>query len=337
VRCKHSSARHTSPSARSTQSSHANIATTRAYEEEIRRLLESNPLHVALSIDKPKQMQILSCLDAIGDTELAIGSYPPAWPSRPNGMSYLMTYGILQALVLQQDAVFHLCEYLGIPEKRDSYPRLKEIREIRNDSIGHPTQRGGGSAVSYHALIRMSLTHDGFTLLSHRRDGTGGTKEISVSPLIAAQRKAVSQILATAAGSLQNLLREHKQTFREKKIASIFTPVSYAFENLDRGLFEHRFGNQSAEWAQTSIAIIGGTVAKFKDALKQRSETLDLEDECLKLDHTLGKLQEFCTNIKQGVALGETELTARVFVYAARRLLEEFAGFAKEIDSKYEH
>jgi hypothetical protein len=183
----------------------------------------------------------------------------------------------------------------------------------------------------------MSLTPEGFTLLSNGRDGTHETKDVSVALLIEDQRKTVSQILTAAVDRLQNLYREHKQTFREKKLTSIFAPVSYAFENLDRALFEQRFGEQSAEWAQTSIAIIGGTVAEFKDALKQRAETLDLEDECLMLNHTLGKLREFCTNVKQDAALGEAEPTARVLVYAARRLLEEFAGFAKEIDGKYEH
>ena len=312
------------------------METTRACEEEIRRLLESNPLHVALSIDKPKGMQILSCLDAIGDTELAIGSDPSSWPSGPNGVLYLMMYGILQALVLQQDAVFHLCECLGIPDKRDSYPRLKEIREIRNDSIGHPTQRRSGSAASYHALIRMSLTADGFTLLSYRRDGTGGTKEISISLLIADQRKVVSQILTTAVDSLQDLLREHKQEFRERKLVSIFAPVNYAFENLDRMLFERRFGDQSADAAETFIEEVAKIVAEFKDALKQRSETLDLENECLMLNHTFDKLRGFCAKIRQDVALGEMEQTAHVLVYAARRLLEGFERAAKDVDSDYE-
>jgi hypothetical protein len=181
VRSKRSNARRTSSSTLSVESSHVRAETTRACEEEIRRLLQLEPVHAALSIDKTKWMQILSCLDAIGDTELVVGSYPSARPSRVNGMSYLMIYGILQALVLQQDAVFHLCNCLGTPENRDSHPRLKEIRDIRNDSIGHPTQRGSGSAASYHALVRMSLTPEGFTLLSHGRDGTHETKDVSVA------------------------------------------------------------------------------------------------------------------------------------------------------------
>jgi hypothetical protein len=41
---------------------------------------------------------------------------------------------------MQQDALMNLGESLGIDDKIENYPRLKEIREIRNVSIGHPTK-----------------------------------------------------------------------------------------------------------------------------------------------------------------------------------------------------
>lgn len=56
----------------------------------------------------------------------------------------LYIYGLLQALFLQQDAANGISTAL-LGKKIDfkqEYPSLFEIREIRNDTVGHPTLRG---------------------------------------------------------------------------------------------------------------------------------------------------------------------------------------------------
>ncbi len=94
--------------------------------------------------------QLCSCLDVIGDTELAIAAYIHKEFSQNTGANYLAVYGLLQTLFLQQDALFHLCEALGIGDPRDNYPRLKEIREDRNASVGHPTKLKRGKHTFCH-------------------------------------------------------------------------------------------------------------------------------------------------------------------------------------------
>src|SRR5271154_6280851 len=55
-------------------------------------------------------LKLCSSLDVIGDCEMAMDAYcSKSMPSDP-GVLYLATYGVLQALVVQQDAVRHLCE-----------------------------------------------------------------------------------------------------------------------------------------------------------------------------------------------------------------------------------
>lgn len=78
------------------------------------------------------------------------------------GSSYLLAYGFLQALFLQQDAVEHLHDAIQLPWESD--PLLKEIREIRNDSIGHPKNRQGGK--SFSLISRPSISKSGFELMT---------------------------------------------------------------------------------------------------------------------------------------------------------------------------
>jgi hypothetical protein len=57
-----------------------------------------------------------------------------------DGWSYLVVYGILQVLYVQQDAATMLAGCLKLPFELPD--ELVNIREIRNDSIGHAHGRG---------------------------------------------------------------------------------------------------------------------------------------------------------------------------------------------------
>lgn len=85
----------------------------------------------------------------------------------------LATYGVLQALVVQQDATFHLAESLGIALQIQDYPPLQEVREIRNNAIGYPTKRNRkrGSPVFYNHISQSTMTQVGFEMLSFSSDG----------------------------------------------------------------------------------------------------------------------------------------------------------------------
>lgn len=110
-------------------------------EGRIRDLINEPRTQYSRIKQKGLWQQLCSCLDVIGDTEIAIAAYNAKKMDSGKGSLYLAVYGLLQSFVLQQDAVFHLGETLDIKGIRSKYPRLEQIREIRNDSIGHPTKR----------------------------------------------------------------------------------------------------------------------------------------------------------------------------------------------------
>lgn len=105
-------------------------------------------------------------MDAIGDTESAVAAYKRMGRTSNSGKIYLLVYGLLQALFVQQDAVINAAEAIGM--KYALPDELRSIREIRNCAVGHPTKRGNGKDAESFGIVRISLTHRRFTLYSYR-------------------------------------------------------------------------------------------------------------------------------------------------------------------------
>src|SRR5512140_1296602 len=99
--------------------------------------------------------QFRSSLDAIRQTHRAIEAYNRSNGDLTEDQRYLAIYGLLQALVVQQDAIGHLAEALGTkPVHMNRHKRLEEIRNIRNWTVGHPTKIDRYTTQSHHAIQR---------------------------------------------------------------------------------------------------------------------------------------------------------------------------------------
>lgn len=135
-------------------------------DEAQRRLRETINLpriHERLSRDEQAFRQLCASMDILGDTAHAVGSYLSSPEETDLGRLYLLAYGLLQVLFVQQDAVRHAAEAVGLPYELP--PGLSLNRDVRNDAIGHPTKRGGKNPESF-GIVQVSLSHEGFTLYS---------------------------------------------------------------------------------------------------------------------------------------------------------------------------
>src|SRR5205823_10451654 len=100
-------------------------------------------------------------------TDHAISAYL-SYPNEDDlGKLYLHAYGLLQALFVQQDALAHAAEAIGLEYQLPD--ELKPIRKIRNDAVGHPTKRGNKHPESF-GIIQISLCHESFTVYSFKWD-----------------------------------------------------------------------------------------------------------------------------------------------------------------------
>ena len=172
--------------------------------EAIRDRIEEPWKKSLLIKDRDLWYRLCSSLDVLEDTQLAIASFAEIDPEAAKGMLYLTVYGLLQALFVQQDAACHLCEALKLPvPTMKKIPTLWHVRTTRNDTVGHPTKRGNKSDVCYHFISRMTLTPEGFQLLSFDRLGTLSARHESIPMLVADQEKAMGTVLAEVLKTLE--------------------------------------------------------------------------------------------------------------------------------------
>ena len=152
--------------------------------------LEGNP--AVLEIHRQK-MQLCSCLDVIKDTERCLDTCLTTNIDELDfGNKYMYVYGTLQALYVQQDAVEHFTCVLGKDYPR--HPRLREIRDLRNHSVGHPTDEGPGR--TFNLITRDSIGNQGFELGITYADGRPNRpKCVNVRDLIEKQRNIFAPVL----------------------------------------------------------------------------------------------------------------------------------------------
>jgi hypothetical protein len=310
-------------------------------EGRIRDLINEPRTQYPLIKKKGLWQQLCSSLDVIGDTELAIAAYTSQKMGSDKGSVYLAVYGLLQSLVLQQDAVFHLCESLDIKGIRGKHPRLEEIREIRNDSIGHPTKRdrtrkGKNASNSYHGISRISLSYEGFQLFTSDETGDFKFNRISIPDLLAAQNRDISLILTSIIEMLEQAVITHKDQFKEEKLVDIFSPsLGYHMQKV----FLHIPNRENAQFAAVNLNVIKKALEDFQTALEKRGSELGtydiIEDLYNLLAYPMAELEAYFQHIEKGETPNINEKTAHIFAFFISKKLDELIAVAAEIDDDY--
>ena len=309
----------------------------REQEERIRDLINEPRKQYTLIKKLGLWHQLCSCLDVIGDTELAIAAYTAQELGPDKGAAYLAVYGLLQALFLQQDAIFNLCESLGISDTISNYPRLQEIREMRNASIGHPTKRGRKPPFSYHAISRLSLSSRGFQLLTSDETGTSRFEWIAIPELIADQNSYVSAILTSIIEKLEQAAAAHREQFKKEKLVAIFPPtldyyISKVFESIQRG--------ENYPLGGVNLHMVQQVLKDFQSTLEKRGIELDtyavVKDVYDVLAFPMAELETYFQHIERGEAPNLNKEAAHIFAFFISKKIDELKDIAKEIDEEYE-
>ena len=94
--------------------------------------------HFKGDMDRVSAAQV--ALDTAEDAMLALSNYKRKGIGSDDGEKYLRLYGFLQAVILQQDAIRKLYEIFvgGFTEPT----AWKQLRELRNLTVGHPVEKG---------------------------------------------------------------------------------------------------------------------------------------------------------------------------------------------------
>ena len=274
--------------------------------------------------------QLCSCLDMIENTERALRIYLKLKEPDQVGEYYLLVFGALQALVVQQDAVKHLCESLKLPYPED--PRLKQIREVRNNSIGHPTKRGRGKGKAFNFITEVTSSLSGFQLMTTFPDGKQTVfSDVNIRDLIEYQQGVFTSVMTDIVTQVKEEIMKHKHKYKDEKLQAIFSPqFNYDVQEIVKVII----GDKPSEMGVFAIDRIFKSISQFTEALKKRGENIEnLEDDLEHFKYALSELMKYFDNEEESYLDNNS---AYIFWFFLSMKKEELRQSAEDIDEKYE-
>ena len=180
----------------------------------------------------------------------------------------MIVYGILQTLLLQQNAAKHIGDSLDIKVK---LPKdLEDIRVIRSSAAGHPTHQKEKGLSKSCFITRMSISPTGFQLMTvYSGDKECEFHHVSIPALIETQKQYLSEVLAKVVAELERQEMEHRQKHKDNKLADIFPhTISYHFSKI----FEATHREDLFPLGTPNIKMISECIERFKNELSSRGE-----------------------------------------------------------------
>jgi hypothetical protein len=178
----------------------------------------------------------------------------------------LLVYGALQALLTQQDAVKKVCETF---QSDISLPvSMRKIREIRSDSIGHPTFAKKEGMAKANFIQRISLNHSRFTLMTALDDRSYALHRIDILELIKEQRQFLESVLAGIVSRLQSDEMAHRAKYRDTQFQDIFQHTGYLFSKI----YESTRGSADVVPVKIHLDEMRRCLETFRVALEVRGE-----------------------------------------------------------------
>ena len=298
-------------------------------ETTVRDHINTHRYQIALIQNSNTWNQICSSLDVIGDTLLAVRSYFSAEYPEDRGLRYIYTYGLLQSLFVQQDALTNLAEAFSI--QYETSADLLEIRGLRNAAIGHPTKQVEKGTRYYNYISRMSMSQHGFELLRHSESLPFRLERVDIRDLATKQLADIKLGLVKVSEILREIDQEHRGKFMQEPLSDIFhSTMGYSFEKISEGVHSGTSGNR--EFGLSMARSVRKTYEKFQTALDNRNEL----NEYTKFDldeyfHAINMLIQYLSSTEGPLE----EFDARIYISYMCHEHERFVQIAKEIDEEY--
>lgn len=273
--------------------------------------------------------QICSSLDTIGDTLLSIEAYVVSPYPEAIGLKYIHTYGILQAIFIQQDAMRHLSEAFSL--EYFATEKLQKIRALRNAAIGHPTKNNVQKTVYYNYISRISLQKWGFTLLRSSESDRTEFIDVDLMHLIKEQVDEIKVSYKLLADKLVETDKMHKEKHKDNFLVDIFpSSTGYLFEKVSQGIHTPHGGNR--EFGLSMLQSIEGIYQKFETSLAERGDLNEyIRFDLAEYKHGISVLKFYLSG--ENTTMQETD--ARIYGFFLYERHKHFVKIAEEIDEEY--
>lgn len=306
--------------------------------EELKEIINSSISYQQNTWNKKDEgnwSKLWSAFDNIQDTQSAIEEYKTY-----EQVGKLATYGILQALIVQQDAVINLEESIDIrPLSLKDYPELKKIRDVRNETIGHPSERKikrnkplyKNGEITYTSI---SAKKDSHVLEYLVWSSTGATKkEVNIIRVIELQEKLLSKEINKVIQKIKQDEVKHIQEFQDDNLVQKLSQSGYLIQKL--WPFEH-----VREYSQTCFETLVSIYEEFKKDIRKRYRIENLNEHGVSLPgliEVIIKVDKLLPRIEKMIPMDTNvnELDLEVYVESLNNAFLELSEMAIEIDEKF--
>jgi hypothetical protein len=298
---------------------------------EIEDLINHNHTQSLRMENSSNWLMFRSSLDVIDDTQLAIEAFrkDELGDSLIDGFGYLQIYGLLQSLFLQQDALKNISKSLDI--NIELTPELMNIRKLRNDTTGHPTDRNRGEYFCF--IVRSSISDSSFTYYKDRPEGDRFNEvHVDIAKLIQIQQDETSDILREVIEKLRQIEQQHKDQFKGVKMIETFpNELNWYFSKLNEAISNSKLNDTGALFVSKIRAILPRIKREIanRGILKSGDWYQGLSSE---VDYPLIQLDLFF-NSSENCEINEK--IASIFVFFLRIKFDEMKSIAQKIDEEY--
>ena len=146
-------------------------------------------------------------MDVLGDTEDAIAAYECELKKNETtskAMSYLMVYGLLQAIDLQYEAVDKIINSLKI-KSIHNYNQYSKFIQIRHDLAAHPFSKPEGKIKHSYFIIQNNLSLKNisyYKITSNKADSCAGEHHLNVKKYLDERRIHMKNVLSQLIGKI---------------------------------------------------------------------------------------------------------------------------------------
>jgi hypothetical protein len=301
--------------------------------EELREFLHNS------TITKPKILlkrevgdwdKLWSAFDNIQDSQKAIEQFPAV------NADYLGVYGLLQAMVVQQDSIQKLIHVLGQTQIQwTNYPELQDIRNVRISTIGHPTDikkhknaKFEDGDISYSSMAIGVMQSEILEYLQWSKSGSK-SKKIDLRFAINKQEEILSTLVSKIYADIKEKETEHIKRFENDSLEDSLSSCSYSISKL--WSFE-----KDRSYSKSAFRMLRVTYDNFKNKIIQRYGYDSFEFQPgLKME--IEKIGKLLSRIENMVSMnqGVDELDLDVYVESLQNSFNQLKIMSREIDEKF--
>ena len=280
----------------------------------------------------PKEIvynQKFTSIDLIEDSQIAIDEFESVKSIGKQGRSTLLIYGLLQSLFLQQDGLYHLykCvvdENIKQTDFFDTFSFDKDIRDVRNDIAGHPTNR---KKTEFYFIAKGPISKDRFTYAGYTPKFR--KVEVDLKIFISKQLEFTRNVLQTVQKNILNKIEMKKDEHKSKSLREMIIGTGRNIELIFRGIRDTERSFQG-EWGITGLNTSIDEIRKDLNIRYNENLPSGISEAFRLIDYILKRFDQWWA---EKSLLGNDD--AEIFLDSLKNQLNELEAMLIEIDEQF--